>query len=104
MKASSGIQPHFSIAHFFFGGFFDCMGSLPPLSAAANSLPTFFGMPIVDLPALVANMALRCFWLTGGMLLPFPHNFGSKETFWPGIEDKHYRLALSKVIGDARGP
>jgi hypothetical protein len=42
---------------------------LPPLSAAINSAPTFFGMPRVDLPSFAAYIALRCCWLTGGIIL-----------------------------------
>src|SRR5260370_22616760 len=37
-----------------------CAGRCPPLSALAYSLPTFLGMPMVDLPVAAANMAPLC--------------------------------------------
>jgi len=37
------------------------------LSAFTNSLPTFFGMPNVLLPAAAARMALACFFVLLGI-------------------------------------
>src|SRR5947209_6171252 len=38
--------------------------------AAANSLPTFWGMPSVDLPWAAACMARNCAWDFAGILFP----------------------------------
>src|SRR5215472_7334548 len=58
------------MVHFPFTGFpsLTFAGSLPPGSAAMNSLPTFLGMPILLLPSAAAYMAPLWALLTLGII------------------------------------